>query len=89
LPEFDITVLTVRSGTHTVRIQADDASAARAAVESEWNEDRGHCPAHWCTDDVQSEIVQIRPVPAADRSARSSASTALESDDCGLVYAPG
>src|SRR5690349_19733495 len=54
LPEFDVTVLTVRSGTQTFRIQADDATAARSAIESDLREGCSHCPADWCTDDVQS-----------------------------------
>jgi hypothetical protein len=60
LPEFDVTVMTVRSGTQTFRIQADDGAAARNAIESDLREDRLHCPAEWCTDDVQSEVLDVR-----------------------------
>jgi hypothetical protein len=73
LPEFEVRVLTVRSGTHTLRIQAEDAGAARGAVDSECSEDRCHCPAHWCTDDVQSEVRDVKPVAAAYPLARSTA----------------
>lgn len=60
MPEFEVTVLTVRSGMQTFRIQADDANAARNAIESDLREDRSHCPAEWCTDDVQSDVVDVR-----------------------------
>ena len=60
LPEFDVTVLTVRSGTQTFRIQADDATAARTVIESDLRDDRSHCPPDWCTDEVQSEVVDVR-----------------------------
>jgi hypothetical protein len=59
LPEFDVTVLTVRSGTQTLRVEADDVVAARALVHSECGEGRCHCPPEWCTDDVESMIVSV------------------------------
>ena len=60
LPEFEVRVATVRSGTHAFRVQAADASAARTVVESDLCAGGGHCPAEWCTDDVQSEVVEVR-----------------------------
>lgn len=61
MPEFDVTVLTIRTGTSTIRVEADDAPAARALIQSECSENRCHCAADCCTDDVQSEVVDVRP----------------------------
>ena len=61
MPEFDVTVLTMRSGTLTIRVEAADAPAARALVQSECNDNRCHCAADCCTDDVQSEVIDVRP----------------------------
>ena len=60
MPEFDVTVLTIRTGTHTVRVKADNAAAARAAVQLECGAGQCHCPAEWCTDDVESKAVSVR-----------------------------
>jgi len=68
VPEFELTVLTTRSGTMTIRVEADDASAARALVESECNDNRCHCALEWCTDDVQSEVLDVRPLRESDSS---------------------
>lgn len=62
LPEFEVTVVTFRSGTHTVRVEADDASAARRLVESDCEVNQCHCPPEWCTDDVDSDVTDVRPV---------------------------
>jgi hypothetical protein len=62
LPEFDVTVLTLRSGTQTIRVEADDPVAARALVHSECGGGRCHCPPEWCTDDVQTDVVAVRTV---------------------------
>jgi hypothetical protein len=29
-------------------------------IQSELGEDRAHCPAEWCTDDVQSEVIEVK-----------------------------
>jgi hypothetical protein len=60
LPEFDVTILTLRSGTHTVRVAADDASAARDQVQAECDGGENQCPPEWCTDDVASTVVNVR-----------------------------
>jgi hypothetical protein len=60
LPEFEVTVLTVRSGAQTFRVRSEDATAARNVIESDLRDDRSHCPAEWCIDDVQSEVVEVK-----------------------------
>ncbi len=49
LPEFEITILTIRSGGHTIRIQADNATEARGLAEAECRDDRAYLSAEWCT----------------------------------------
>lgn len=66
MPEFDVAILTVRSGTHTVRVSAGDAAAARALIEADCQSGRCHCPAEWCSDDVDSTIMHIRQVALDD-----------------------
>ena len=60
MPEYEVVVVTIRSGTHSLRVAADDAISARAIVESECAGDNCHCPPEWCTDDVQTEVVDVR-----------------------------
>jgi len=62
LPEFDVTITTVRSGTHSVRVVAEDAATARRLVQSDCDNDHCHCPAQWCTDDVQSSATDAKLV---------------------------
>ena len=60
MPEYEVVVVTIRSGTHTVSVMADDGISARAIVESECAGDNCHCPPEWCTEDVQTEVVAVR-----------------------------
>ena len=62
LPEFDVAVLTFRSGIHTVRVQAADPAAARAQVQAECDAGGCHCPAEFCTDDVDSTLLDVKQV---------------------------
>ena len=62
MPEFDVTVLTFRSGSHTVRVQASDPAAARGLVQAELDSGESHCPAEWCTDDVDSTLLDVKQV---------------------------
>src|SRR6266852_7959661 len=62
LPEFDVTVVTIRSGSRTVRVDADDATAARNLVQSECDDNQCHCPPEWCAEDVQSNVVSASQV---------------------------
>lgn len=61
LPEFEITIETVRSGTRILHVSAVDAVAARLLAESACEAGDGHCPPEWCIDDVQSAVVRVRP----------------------------
>ena len=61
MPEFDVTVLTLRTGTMSIRVEADDAAAARTLIQSECSDNRYHCVPDCCTDDVQTEVVEVRP----------------------------
>lgn len=67
LPEFDVTIMTVRSGTYTIRVEADDCIAARSLIQSECDTDQCHCPSDWCIDDVQSNVVGSRPSNGQER----------------------
>jgi hypothetical protein len=66
LPEFDVTVLTFRSGSHTVRVQASDPAAARGLVQGELDSGESHCPAERCTDDVDSTLLDVKQVVLDD-----------------------
>jgi hypothetical protein len=62
LPEFDVGVLTVRSGTRVIRVTADDDAAARSLLQAECDTNQSHCPPEWCTDNVESTVLDVRRV---------------------------
>ena len=62
MPEFDVSVLTVRSGTLVVRVTADDAATARSLLQAECESGQCHCPPEWCTDNVESTVLDVRRV---------------------------
>ncbi len=66
MPEFDVTVLTFRSGSHTVRVEASDPATTRGLVQAELDSGEGHCPAEWCTDDVDSTLLDVKHVVLDD-----------------------
>ena len=66
MPEFDVTVLTFRSGSHTVRVQASDPIDALGLVQAELDSGESHCPAEWCTDDVDSTLLDVKQVVLDD-----------------------
>ena len=66
MPEFDVTVLTFRSGSHTLRVHASDPAAARGLVQAELDSGESHCPAEWCTDDVDSTLLDVKQVVLDD-----------------------
>jgi hypothetical protein len=68
LPEFEVTVVTVRYGAHHVHVEAPDPAAAISLIQADCQEDRCHCPAECCTDDVNSEPVAVRELPAVLQS---------------------
>ena len=70
-----MSVVTVRLGTHTIRVEAPGARAARLVVQSDCDNNRCHCPTEWCTDDVGSDVADVRLV-AFDGLALSSGRTA-------------
>ena len=61
-----MTVLTFRSGSHSVRVQASDPAAARGLVQGELDSGESHCPAEWCTDDVDSTLLDVNQVVLDD-----------------------
>jgi hypothetical protein len=75
MPEFEVTVVTTRAGTHTIRLEAPDAVTAQSVVEAECGTDQCHCPPDWCTDDVQSDVVSVREVNSAYRISRPVVNT--------------
>ena len=66
MPEFDVTVLTFRSGSHTLRVHASGPAAARGLVQAELDSGESHCPAEWCTDDVDSTLLDVKQVVLDD-----------------------
>jgi len=58
--EFEVTVLTTRSGTIVVVVAASDREAALATVRGELAGGDFTAPPEHCTDDVQTEIWTIR-----------------------------
>jgi hypothetical protein len=66
LPEFDICIRTIRSGSHTVRVRAHDAATARDLVQTECDAGEHHCPPEWCSDDVESTVLHVRKVVLDD-----------------------
>ena len=77
MPEFEVTVVTTRAGTHTIRLEAPDAVTAQSVVEAECGTDQCHCPPDWCTDDVQSDVVSVRGVNPRTRTGFPVRSSAL------------
>jgi hypothetical protein len=71
LPEFEVSIRTQRSGTLTLRVYAPDAASALALMQAECAPGACHCPPEWCTDDVESTVVQVRAVVAATVGDRS------------------
>jgi hypothetical protein len=62
MPEFDVSVLAIRSGTHTVRVVGDGAAVVRTLVQSECDAGEHHCPPEWCSDDVESTVLEVKQV---------------------------
>jgi hypothetical protein len=62
LPEFDLSVVTTRSGTHTIRVTATTATEALRAIEAECSAGQCHCPAEACKDDLYSSVIGVRQV---------------------------
>jgi len=62
LLDFEVAIVTVRSGSHMVRVSAEDATTARNLVQAECQAGEHHCPPDWCTDDVDSTVLHVRRV---------------------------
>jgi hypothetical protein len=79
MPEFEITVVTTRVGTYTLRVEADSIGGARELIRVECEGDQCHCPPEWCTDDVESEVLSVREVSQyASRALKGAESVAAE-----------
>ena len=63
IPEFEVTILTTRSGTAVAIVIASDREAALSAVREELLSGDLTAPPEHCTDDVQTEIWAIRELP--------------------------
>ena len=59
---FEVTVVTIRSGTTAVVITATDREAATSAVRELIATGECTAPPEHCTDDLQTEIWTIREV---------------------------
>jgi len=66
LPEFDVCVLTVRSGSNTLRVTAQDAAGARNLVQAGCEAGEHHCPPEWCADDIESTVLRVREIVLDD-----------------------
>lgn len=66
MPEFDVSVVTTRSGTRTIRVAATTATEAGRAIEAECAAGECHCPPEACTDDLYSSVVGVRQVAARE-----------------------
>jgi hypothetical protein len=62
LPEFDVWIQTVRTGTRALRVLASDAAEARSIADAECRTGECHCLPEWCTDDVESNVAYVRGV---------------------------
>jgi hypothetical protein len=65
MAEFEVRIVTVRSGSHTVHLAAEDAATARAVVQAECDAGANHCPPEWCTDAVESAVAHVRQIEHA------------------------
>ncbi len=63
--EFEVTVLTTRSGTTVVLVEAFDHQAAINAVREELASGDFSAPPEQCTNDVQTEIWTVREAPSS------------------------
>ena len=59
---FEVTVVTIRSGTTAVVITATDREAAASTVREQLASGDYTAPPEHCTDDIQTEIWTIREV---------------------------
>ncbi|MDQ6673470.1 MAG: hypothetical protein M3069_22455 [Chloroflexota bacterium] len=57
---FEVTVVTIRSGTTAVVITAVDREAAASTVREQLASGEYTAPPEHCTDDIQTEIWTIR-----------------------------
>lgn len=64
MPEFAVTIQTVRVGMHTLSLVAEDVDAARMLAQAECDAGAYHCPPDWCTDDVVSTPVRVKQLSA-------------------------
>ena len=59
---FEVTVVTIRSGTTAVVITAVDRDAAASTVREQLAGGEYTAPPEHCTDDVQTEVWAIREI---------------------------
>jgi hypothetical protein len=62
MPEFDVGLLTIRSGTRLVRIVADDSVTARNLIQAECDGGQCDCPPEACMDDVDTTVLYVKQV---------------------------
>jgi hypothetical protein len=62
VPEFDVGLLTIRSGTRQVRVMADDSLTARNLIQAECDGGQCDCPPEACTDDVETTVLYVKQV---------------------------
>ena len=60
-------VQTVRTGTHTLHVQAENAESVRELLRSECEAGLCDCPPDCCTDDVESAVVEVRQISKVER----------------------
>jgi hypothetical protein len=62
--EFEVTLLTTRCGTTTVRVTAADRDEVRRVIYVEISTGEHIAPPEYCPDDIQTEICAIREIHA-------------------------
>jgi hypothetical protein len=62
MPEFEVGLLTIRSGSRLVRILADDSLTARNLIQAECDGVQCDCPPEACTDDVETKFLYVKQV---------------------------
>jgi hypothetical protein len=72
LPEFAISIVTIRTGTWTIRVDASSATEARQLAEAECAAGECHCPAEACVDDLESSVVGVRQIVSREAMALHS-----------------
>ena len=62
MPEFQVVLHTVRSGSGSIWLNAEDAASASELARRDCDAGLLHCPPEWCTDDVQTTVLEVHQI---------------------------